>query len=583
MNDFKAYSIAAIIKTIVIALFLAGFCTMPAHAQKRKKKGKTQKVAVIGDNKTQKLFYDGMAAKLKDDTEAAAMAFSQILEIDPKNDVAAYELAQIKMSKNELEDALKYATQASKLKPENKWYHLMRAQIFEVTGEYNQAADAYRKLIELSPNKQEYYYDLSYMLVKDKKYEEAIKLFDKLEQKMGVNETILFQKQHLYLQMGKSEEAIKEVQRLIDANPDEPNYYQNLAELYLATGEYDKAMETYRAMAEADPDNPQSILAMAEYYKAKGDDAKYLETLKKAVVHPDLETNEKMRYIAPYFLNKEGVVKSEAFELMDLMLEAEPDNAETNLMYGELLYADNKRPQALERYKAAVAANKDLLDAWRQILWLQYELNDYDALITDSKEMISLFPNEPTAYYFNGMGYKMLERYEEAIKPLKRGAMVSAGDPEQGVQILSMLGEIYHDMKDYPNSDKYYEKALELDPENANVLNNYSYFLSLRKNMPEKAAEMAKKANELTPGNAAYQDTYGWVLYKQKKYKEAEEWLKKALENGGDQDGTILEHYGDVLFQLKDVDNALKHWQKAKQMGGASEMLDKKIRDKKLY
>jgi hypothetical protein len=47
--------------------------------------------------------------------------------------------------------------------------------------------------------------------------------------------------------------------------------------------------------------------------------------------------------------------------------------------------------------------------------------------------------------------------------------------------------------------------------------------------------------------------------------------------------GTIIEHYGDILFKLGDVDSAVKQWQKAKGMDETSDLIDKKIADRKLY
>ncbi|HTF80737.1 MAG TPA: hypothetical protein VL947_03395, partial [Cytophagales bacterium] len=76
-------------------------------------------------------------------------------------------------------------------------------------------------------------------------------------------------------------------------------------------------------------------------------------------------------------------------------------------------------------------------------------------------------------------------------------------------------------------------------------------------------------------------DTYGWVLYVNKEYKEAEVYLGKAAKNTNN--GTILEHYGDVLYQLGRIDQAIEYWKKAEVAGDASELLAKKLKDKKLY
>lgn len=46
--------------------------------------------------------------------------------------------------------------------------------------------------------------------------------------------------------------------------------------------------------------------------------------------------------------------------------------------------------------------------------------------------------------------------------------------------------------KNYERSDSSYEAALEIDPNNATVLNNYAYYLSERDDKLEKAERMSK-------------------------------------------------------------------------------------------
>jgi Tfp pilus assembly protein PilF len=125
--------------------------------------------------------------------------------------------------------------------------------------------------------------------------------------------------------------------------------------------------------------------------------------------------------------------------------------------------------------------------------------------------------------------------------------------------------------------------ALVFDPSNAYVLNNYSYFLSLRGEKLDEAGKMAEQANILSPNTASYEDTYGWVLYKSGKYSDAKDWLGKALKDGGAEDGTVLEHYGDILFKLNDIDGAVQYWMKAKTKNVESDTIDKKIAERKLY
>ena len=53
----------------------------------------------------------------------------------------------------------------------------------------------------------------------------------------------------------------------------------------------------------------------------------------------------------------------------------------------------------------------------------------------------------------------------------------------------SLLGDTYHAIDEHEKSDLFYQKSLEKNPENHIVLNNYSYYLSLRKKELLKAKQ----------------------------------------------------------------------------------------------
>jgi Tfp pilus assembly protein PilF len=150
--------------------------------------------------------------------------------------------------------------------------------------------------------------------------------------------------------------------------------------------------------------------------------------------------------------------------------------------------------------------------------------------------------------------------------------------------MYTLLGDVYNSAKQYTASDSTYDKALKLDPNNATLLNNYGYYLSVRGARLEDAERMSKKSLEIRKDEPTFLDTYGWILYKEGKYDKALEFIKKAITaNGDNADGTVWEHLGDIYFKLNDVDKAVDSWKKAKEKGTDSIDIDKKIKDKKLY
>ena len=114
------------------------------------------------------------------------------------------------------------------------------------------------------------------------------------------------------------------------------------------------------------------------------------------------------------------------------------------------------------------------------------------------------------------------------------------------------------------------------------VLNNYSYYLSLRGENLDEALKYSRKSIEQEPNNAIYLDTYAWILYRKGEIKKAGKYIEKAIEHGGSDDGDVVEHYGDILFKLGKREEALKQWKKSRDLGNASEAIRYKINHKQL-
>jgi tetratricopeptide (TPR) repeat protein len=265
------------------------------------------------------------------------------------------------------------------------------------------------------------------------------------------------------------------------------------------------------------------------------------------------------------------------------MEKAHPDNAKPYAIYGDFLMAENKVSEARDKFRKAISLDKDKFIIWNQLLTIEAQLKDDQALYDESKEALELFPTQAQFYYFNGYAAFQLQKYKEATESLEAGRALLVDDKELEVEFLQLLGDAYHKLKEHELSDEIYEKALKINPENVYVLNNYAYYLSERRIKMDYAEKLAEKCNMIAPAQSNFEDTYAWIFFLQKKYADAEKWMKKALDHGGNSSGVLLEHYGDILFHLDKTDEAVEYWKKAKEKGGNSPVIDKKINDKKYY
>jgi tetratricopeptide (TPR) repeat protein len=125
-----------------------------------------------------------------------------------------------------------------------------------------------------------------------------------------------------------------------------------------------------------------------------------------------------------------------------------------------------------------------------------------------------------------------------------------------------MLGAIYEREKKFDLAEEQFRKVLDVNPNNAAVLNYYGYMLADRGVRLDEAIAMIQKAVKLDPNNGAYLDSLGWAYYKQNKLAEAEEYLRKAAERQS-HDPTILGHLGDVYMKLGQTERAANCWERA--------------------
>ena len=144
---------------------------------------------------------------------------------------------------------------------------------------------------------------------------------------------------------------------------------------------------------------------------------------------------------------------------------------------------------------------------------MEIRLEQWDQAIRHAEEALEIYPNQGMIHYFNGVANLRKRRYDEAIGAFEQAKRLSSSNPALTSEINSQLGEAYNATKDYARSDKAYEEALTFNPNNAIVLNNYSYYLAMRKENLEKAEKMSAALTKNHPENPTFLDTYAWVLY----------------------------------------------------------------------
>lgn len=534
--------------------------------------------------KNAEYFSKGIEEKYNENYDVAIWNFEQALKFYNEDDASMYELADLYQLDGRYTEAFSMINQAARLQPDNKWYQIRLAKLSLHNGDYQTFIDIYDKLLEDEPENLEYIETYIEMLLRVGNYDKVIEKLDVLEKQIGKNEYIFIQKIQIYDEQGKKDKALAEMEKLVDFMPDNTRYLALLAEAYRKTNRNKDAYKIYLKIKEVEPDNQYINISLMDYYQSMGEVEKAFEEFIAAIKNKNLDFETKSQIYDFWFQNQNDNNAIEDAETAGrAFIETHPEKSLGYYILGTVCFNNENYEQAKDFYTQALEREKNSFATLYQITLCYVELNDYKNVIDYSEQAISLYPEQPIFYLFNGIGYFNLKEYEKTVKILEKGRKLSA-NKELTANFDTYIGDTYNMLKDRQKSYEAYDRALKSNPNNIYVLNNYAYYLSLDNQDLDRALQMSGKTIKAEPKNPTYLDTYAWILYKMGRYDEAKKYMDKVFKYDKNPQGVNYEHLGDILYKLGDMKNAVKNWKKAKKAGGeVSEFIDMKIKDEKIY
>ncbi|MGE0089856.1 MAG: tetratricopeptide repeat protein [Bacteroidales bacterium] len=524
-------------------------------------------------------FLEANRLKILGEYDTALKLFLQCLEIKPTSDGTMHEIARINGALGYYEPAIKYAKMAVKQNPENKFYYYTLADIYLDNKQIEQAIEVYENIQKIEPENHEVAFYLAMLYKQNHKLNDAINTLIKLEEKVGVNESISINKQQIFLFQGNKTKAYDEINKLIKNYPEEAKYYAILADMYTRDNLLLKAEETITILFEKDSLNAQGQITMIDFYRRKVDYDHVFLVVDKVINNELVEFGSKVMVLYS-FLNtpKEMSLYGEKIESNLLKFKSiYPDKLEGFTLYTDFLVKKNQYEKAGDQLEDAIRKFSDNEIIWEQLISIYSYLGKFDRMFEKATIATDRFPENPSFYFYKGLSALQIKKEEIAAETLLKGLPLVKDNKELEVNYYIYLGESYQAIKNYPQSEYYFEKALEMKPDEAYVLNNYSYYLSVRDSKLELAEKLSKITINAEPDNSTYLDTYAWILYKLERYQDALFYIKKAYEYGGYQNAVIVDHYGDILLKNQNSEEAIKMWELSKKLGNTSSEITKKI------
>jgi tetratricopeptide (TPR) repeat protein len=537
--------------------------------------------------KADEIYFDALKAIMHEDDRQAVTLLKEFTELKPNVSAGWYELSKLSLGDKNLDKASEYVKKALDLDPENKWYKEEYATILANLGSFIDAAKLMAELAKSVPQDKNYPLLAADYYQRAKKYDEALSWIDKALVRNANDEEILMQKVQIYLAMSKTELAADVVNQLIVREPKNGKYYKWLGDLYDNNKMPGKATDVYKQAMKIVPGDVAVQYGLARHYLLIGDTASYRSIIKSAIENKEIDAETQLSMLTEHLqtLPSDSIVASEGVPIVRQLISQHPDDPQVLLLYGELMEGSNKRDSATLIYKRVVAIKPGKFEYWEKLLNGLTDKKDADTLVRYSEKAMRLFPNVAVVSYYNSIGYMNKKDYPHAIAAIKRAIDIQPETDKQVLgQMYSLLADLYHSNKQDDLSDKAFVKALEFNPSDPSVLNNYSYYLSERGVKLEEAEKMSQKSLDLRPNEGTFLDTYGWVQYKKGNYLKAKDFVERAIKLAGEKaDATLYDHLGNICYQLNEKDKAVEYWKISKEKGGDDPLIDKKISEGKLY
>ena len=174
---------------------------------------------------------------------------------------------------------------------------------------------------------------------------------------------------------------------------------------------------------------------------------------------------------------------------------------------------------------------------------------------------------------------KNAKRYKEAI--IYYNQIISKIDISSQLyaEILYRRGGSYERLGDYVNSDKDLLKSIEINPDDAYVLNYLAYSWLEREYEIDLSLQMLEKAYAKRSNDPYIIDSIGWAYYLINDYVKAENFIKRAVELMPE-DPTVNDHYGDILWKLDRKIQARYFWKNVLDLDETADDMKQIIRDK---
>ncbi|GGH35241.1 Flp pilus assembly protein TadD, contains TPR repeats [Cribrihabitans marinus] len=239
-----------------------------------------------------------------------------------------------------------------------------------------------------------------------------------------------------------------------------------------------------------------------------------------------------------------------------------PDHIDALLLTAELLDNMGQYDLAVATYKKVPQDSPDHYAAELGRAEALRRAAKPDAAIEVLEQLAQDFPDLAIVHSSLGDLLRQEERYAEAVEAYNRALDLSDDGVRSRWFVLYARGICYERLDNWTEAEADFRAALELNPDQPQVLNYLGYSLVEKQTDLDEALEMIERAVAARPDSGYIVDSLGWVLFRLGRYDEAVAHMERAVELMP-VDPVVNDHLGDVYWAVGRYREAEFQWSRA--------------------
>ena len=445
---------------ILIFVFLFGMVIVPqtTYAQVDFNKRPDDDLGNVEDE-FQEHFFEALKQKGIENYDRAVDALHKCLNLNSKLPVIYFELGKNYNKLKNFGAAEENLKKAISMQPDNVWFLDELYDVYFQQDDIKNALKTIRQLVKYHPDYKE---DLAALYVREEKYKQALDLLDELDAEYGLSDSRDAMRNDIYSITGNADDRIENLEQRIVNNPNNEDNHLKLIYRYSQTGDQKNAYKAAKNLLEVKPDSKFAHLALYKFYLQDNKIDEAINSVRTVLTSPEINADAKAKVLKDFvaFVARNPDYESDLIDITALI--DDDKDAQTHSDLGHYYLKAGDKVKALTNFKEALKQSPNDFKLIKDVLLLQLDIKDYNAVKIDSERALELYPAQPILYLVNGVANNNLGAYKKAIDNLEMGLDFLIDNPSMEADFYSELSLAYKALNNISKSETFAKKAKAL-------------------------------------------------------------------------------------------------------------------------